>query len=326
MKYNIGIDLGGTKIAVGLVMESQSETAGCTGGVLVRKASVPTGIGRPAMDIAKDMAVLAYGLMKEEGIGLESVGSIGLGVPGTANRETGCIEYANNLGFYDVPFVELLKSHFPGKPVYFDNDANAAAWGEYTSGAGRGSRSMVAVTLGTGIGGGMILNGQLFEGVNFAAGELGHMVIELGGKECNCGRTGCFEAYASATALVEQTREAMEANPDSLLWTLCGGDINTAEGKTLFEGVRQGDETAVMVLDRFVHYLGCGILNIVNILQPEVLCIGGGISQAGSAFLPNLQMMMDREDYARTSGRRTKLVLAELGNDAGIIGAALLRD
>lgn len=314
MKYYIGIDLGGTNIAAGLTDRQ---------GNILEKGSVPTKSGRPAEEIAADMAALVHRLVLQRGIRMEMVDSIGVGVPGTANHERGTVEYANNLGFYDTPLVPLLERHFPGKKIWFDNDANAAAWGEYLAGSGRGSSSMAAVTLGTGIGGGIIINGKLFEGVNYAAGELGHMVIDRNGIECNCGRRGCFEAYASATALIRQTKEAMEQNPSSALWELCGGNLEAVEGRTLFDGVRKRDRISEEVLERYTGFLTTGIVNIVNIFQPEVICIGGGISKAGDMLLKPVREILDREDYARSSDKRTKLVIASLGNDAGIIGAAL---
>lgn len=316
-KYYIGIDLGGTNIAVGLVDEK--------GSLLVKK-SQPTMSGRKAEEIAADMAKLAREIAAEGNIPWEMIQSVGIGVPGTANKDTGIVEYANNLGFYDEPMVAMIERYLPGKKILFDNDANAAAWGEYLAGCGKGCNSMVAVTLGTGIGGGIILNGKIFEGVNYAAGEFGHFVVERNGIPCNCGRRGCFEAYASATALIARTREAMERDRDSELWTLCEGELERVEGKTVFDGVRLGDSTAKQVLDTYLEYLGTGLVNLINIFQPEVLCIGGGLSKAGELLMEPLREMVKREDYARTSARRTKLVTAELDNDAGLIGAALLEE
>jgi glucokinase len=315
MRYYVGIDLGGTNIAAGLVGED---------GTLKSQLSVPTKSGRSAREIVKDMASLAKKVAEMGEIPWENIEAIGIGVPGTANRDTGMVEYANNLGFYDEPMVSMLKEELPGKPIRFDNDANAAAWGEYVAGSGKGSKSMLAVTLGTGVGGGIILDGKLFRGVNYAAGEFGHFVIDRNGIPCNCGRRGCFETYASATALVAQTKEAMEQHPESLLWELCGKNIDQVEGKTLFDGVRQGDEIAKQILSQFIEYLAAGLVDLINIFQPEVLCIGGGISKAGDLLLKPLQAIIDKEDYAATSRNRTNITVAMLDNDAGLIGAALL--
>lgn len=315
MGYYIGIDLGGTNIAGGLVTED---------GTILAKGSVPTGRGRSAAEIVDDMAVLAKQVAEDGKVSWEEVASVGVGVPGTANKETGVVEFANNLGFFDEPIVKLLEERLPGKRILFDNDANAAAWGEYVAGSGKGTESMIAVTLGTGVGGGIILNGTLYEGINYAAGELGHFVIALDGKACSCGRRGCYEAYASATALIEQTKEAMEKNPFSALWEIVGGDLERTEGKTVFDGIRLGDETAKQVFDRYIRYVGVGLVDLINVFQPELICIGGGISKAGEMLLAPLRRMIEEESYTRTAKRQTKLAIASLDNDAGIIGAALL--
>lgn len=315
MGYYIGIDLGGTNIAGGLVTQE--------GKILIKK-SIPTGCGRSAGEIVKDMADLAVRLAEEGGISWEEVSSVGIGVPGTANKETGVVEFANNLGFYDEPVVKMLQEHLPGKNILFDNDANAAAWGEYVAGSGKGTKNMIAVTLGTGVGGGIILNGELYEGVNYAAGELGHFVIDFNGKECNCGRRGCYEAYASATALIEQTKEAMKKNPSCALWNIVGGDLERTEGKTVFDGIAMGDEVANQIFERYIRYVGVGLVDLINIFQPELICIGGGISKAGEMLLAPLRSIIERESYTRTAKHQTKLVIASLDNDAGIIGAALL--
>lgn len=315
MKYYIGIDLGGTNIAAGLVSEDAR---------LLNCLSIPTKSGRSAEEIVKDMASLAKKAAEEGSVSWEEIEAVGIGVPGTANRETGVVEYANNLGFYDEPIVSMMENELPGKAILFDNDANAAAWGEFVAGGGKGCKSMLAVTLGTGIGGGIILDGKLFHGINYGAGEFGHFTIDRNGIACNCGRKGCFEAYASATALVSQTKAAMEKNPDSLLWQLCKENLDMVEGRTLFDGVRQKDETAFAVLDQYVEYLAAGLVDLINIFQPELILIGGGISKAGDLLLKPLQAIIDREDYARSSKKRTRLAVAALDNDAGIIGAALL--
>lgn len=316
MKYYIGIDLGGTNIAAGLVGED---------GTLFNHLSVPTKSGRSAKEIVRDMADLAVKAARKGNVSWDKIEAVGLGVPGTANKETGMIEFANNLGFYHEPVVSMMENALPGKTIRFDNDANAAAWGEFIAGSGKGTSSMLAVTLGTGIGGGIILNGRLFEGVNYAAGEFGHFIIDRNGLACNCGRRGCFEAYASATALIMQTKAAMETHPESILWELCGGNKKDVEGKTLFDGVRKKDATSLLVFDQYVEYLAAGLLDLINIFQPELICIGGGISKAGDLLLNPLKEIIDREDYARTADKRTRIEAAMLDNDAGLIGAALLK-
>ncbi len=315
MKYFLGIDLGGTNLVVGLVDEEYK---------LLDKDSIPTRAGGNSEELITDMCSLADQILLRNKLKLSDIESVGVGVPGTANWDTGRIEFANNLAFNDEPFLQVITAAFEGTKVFFDNDANAAAWGEYLGGSARGSDSMVMITLGTGVGGGIILNGKIFEGINYAAGELGHMVIKADGKYCNCGRRGCFEVYASATALVEQTREAMSENKASVLWELCQGELNKVEGKTLFQGISQGDKTAEKVLENFIIYLGAGVINIINIFQPDIICIGGGISNAGDAIVGPLKEIIKKESYSRTSKKQPEIVIATLNNDAGLIGAAML--
>ncbi|MGN1140404.1 MAG: ROK family protein [Oliverpabstia sp.] len=313
MKY-IGVDLGGTNIAAGIVGED---------GSLQYQDSVPTGKGG-SREIAHRIAVLINQLLANAEMTIREIQAIGIGVPGTANQESGLVEYANNLGMEDEPFLDMLKPYFPDTKLAFENDANAAAWAEYKLGTGKGAESMIMVTLGTGIGGGIIWNGQLYEGVNYAAGEFGHFTIRYDGLPCNCGRKGCFERYASASALVEQTVEAMKQNPQSVLWEMCSNDLERVDGKMLFDAVRKKDATAIKVLDTFTDYLSYGLLDIINVFQPELICIGGGISKAGELLLEPVRKRMQRESYTRMSKRQPKLVTAGLGNEAGIIGAALL--
>ena len=210
-----------------------------------------------------------------------------------------------------------------GKEIYLENDANAAALGEYAAGAGKGSRSLVLITLGTGVGGGAVLDGRLYTGFNHAGLEVGHMVIEHGGRPCTCGRLGCFEAYCSATALIKRTREIMAEDRSSLLWQIAG-DLEHVNGRTPFDAAARGDAAAGKLIDEYIEYLACGVASLVNIFQPEVLCVGGGPSAQGETLLAPVRYILDREDYARNNVRRTRLMGAALGNDAGIIGAALL--
>ncbi len=311
--YYIGVDLGGTNIACGVVTGE---------GSIVGKASVPTTLPDTPDSIVRRIAGCCRLAVEDAGCGMDAVISVGIGTPGIANAETGIVEYSCNMGFSDTPLAQMTEDLL-GKPVYLENDANAAALGEFAAGSGRGSHSLVAVTLGTGVGGGAILGNRLLTGFNYAGAEFGHFVMVADGEPCACGRKGCFEAYCSATALIRQTRQAMEQNPDSLLWQVAGSPEEVT-GKTAFDAVLLGDRTAKAVVDRYVYYLACGLTSIVNIFQPEVLCIGGGISNQGDVLLDPVREIFDREDYARSSARRTRIVRATLGNDAGIIGAALL--
>lgn len=314
-KYTIGVDIGGTNIAIGMIDETNK---------LICKDSVETPKAGTAQEIIDCILSLIKKLSAEMNIKEGYIDCIGIGVPGTVNKISGRIEYANNLSFHDEDIVGMLKTHYSNIPIAMNNDANAAAYGEFMAGAGKDVNSLIMVTLGTGVGGGIIIDRKLYEGTNFAAGEFGHFVINCEGIPCNCGRRGCFEAYASATALIEQTKAAMKKEKESILWELCDYNLEKVEGKTLFDSVRLLDKTADKVFHQYIYYLAVGMIDIINIFQPDMICIGGGISKAGDLILDELKKIVQKEDYARTSNKQTKIVMAELENDAGIIGAGLL--
>ena len=312
--YRIGVDLGGTNIAVGVVNEDLK---------IIGRGKVKTRCPRPAAEIFDDIAVAVEMAVKDAGISMDEVVSVGVGTPGSVNKNNGYIEFANNLGFDQVPAKEMLEERI-GKTVYLDNDANCAALGEAIAGVGKGVGNFVAVTLGTGVGSGIIVNGKIVSGVNYAGGEMGHTVIMVNGKQCNCGRKGCWEQYASATALISQTKEAMLADKDSKMWQLVNGNVDAASGRTAFDAMRLGDETAKKVVDNYIYYVAVGVINIINTFQPEFVCIGGGISHEGETLLAPIRKYVENERYSVHSSIQCKIVAAELGNDAGIFGAALL--
>ena len=314
MKYYIGIDLGGTNIAAGVVNENKE---------IVAKTSIKTGSGRPVDLIADDMASAAKQAAEIAGLTLEDVEWVGIGAPGTANKASGIIEYSNNLGWHGVPLVKMLEER-TGKKVYIENDANAAAYGEYVAGAAKDADISVMVTLGTGVGGGVVIHNKIYTGFNFAGAELGHSVIVVDGRTCTCERKGCLEAYASATGLITTTKEYMEKYKDSIMWELVEHDLSKVSGRTAFDAMRKGDAAGKQVVDSYIKYLACGITNIINTFQPDILCIGGGISHEGDTLVVPLKEIVKREVYSRNSARNTEIVAASLGNDAGIIGAALL--
>lgn len=315
MKYYIGIDLGGTNIVASVVDERYN---------ILATAQTKTNLPREAELIVGDMAAMARQALADANLTLADITGVGVGCPGTVNRATGVIEYANNLQFYDLPLRDMLSGLLDGKEIFLDNDANAAAYGEFLAGGAKGCTHAVMVTLGTGVGSGIIIDGKIYSGFNFAGAEIGHMVIEAGGRACTCGRKGCFEAYSSASGLIAMTREAMERNADSLMWELADGDLAKVNGKTAFDGMRRGDPAACGVVDEYIRFLATGIANIINIFQPEILCIGGGICKEGETLLKPLREIISNEVYSRFSKQNTKIVKAELGNDAGIIGAAFL--
>ncbi len=314
MKYRIGVDLGGTNIVAGIVDENNS---------IVAKAETPTNTPRSADAIFDDIAKVCFEALEKAGATMDDVISVGVGTPGSVNKDNGNIEFANNLGFDNVPAKQMLEERLH-KNVYLDNDANCAALGEAVAGCGNGVKDFVAITLGTGVGSGIIVGGKLVVGKNFAAGEMGHHVIVFGGIRCNCGRRGCWEKYASATALIAQTKEAMEADPSTVMWELVGGDISKVSGRTAFDGERRGDALAKEVVEQYIAYVACGVANIVNTFQPEVVCVGGGIANEGENLLARVRTIVESDRYSKHAKVQTKILKAQLGNNAGVIGAALL--
>ncbi len=314
MKYYLGIDLGGTNIAAGVVNENYEIIAQC---------SIKTNGSRPAEEVVDDMAQVARDTAAKAGITLDEVEWVGIGAPGTANKATGVIEYSNNIGWYDVPLVQMMEDRLK-KKVYIENDANAAAYGEYVAGSAKDAESFIMVTLGTGVGGGIVINNEIYSGSNYAGAELGHSVIVVDGRPCTCERKGCLEAYASATGLIKTTREHMEKNKDSIMWEMVGGDLSKISGRTSFDAMRKGDAAGKAVVDEYIKYLACGGTNIINTFQPDLLAMGGGISHEGDYLMKPLKEIVAREVYSRNSAKNTEIVAASLGNAAGIIGAALL--
>ena len=314
-KYYIGVDLGGTNIAAGIVNEN--------GEILFRK-SVKTNLPQPEYVIENKICNLCKDLCTESGLELgKDITSIGVGTPGNVNSETGVVGFNVNFGYIDWHLKEKIEEQISGVEVFVENDANSAVIAEVIAGCAKGCEHAVILTLGTGVGAGVIVDGKVLNGYNQSAAEIGHMVISAGGRQCNCGRKGCFERYCSATALISDTKEAMLANPDSKLWKVCP-NIERVNAKTVFDANDLGDETAKQVIDNYIEYLACGITNVVNIFQPEVVCLGGGVSNQEEGLLRPIREYLDREDYARHLMKRVTLKIATFRNDAGIIGAAML--
>ncbi len=314
--YRLGIDLGGTNIVAGVVDKNYK---------IVARASCKTAVPRPESEICDSMAEVAKKAIEKAKITIDDIQSIGIGVPGAVNPKTGVIEYSANLFFHNWEVVKMMEERL-GKKVLIENDANAAALGEYLAGSAKGAKNAVAITLGTGVGGGIIIDGKIYSGSNFAGAELGHMVIVKDGKECACGRHGCWETYASATGLINLTKQKIlsEKLEYSYMLKLCDGDINKVSGKTSFDAMSDGDPTAKAVVEEYISYLSCGLVNIINIFQPDVLCIGGGISAQGENLLGPVRQYIERERYTKHNDKQTVICACTLGNDAGIIGAAYL--
>ena len=317
--YYIGVDLGGTNIAVGIVDENSK---------IIKKASVPTKPERGPDAIVSDMAMVAKNLLLELNIPLSEVASAGVATPGTADTDRGVVVYANNVPFSNYPLADRLSSLLGGIPAYIENDANAAAKAEAFAGVAKGAQFSVMITLGTGLGGGIVLDGKVYSGFNYAGAELGHIVIEKDGRQCSCGRKGCWEAYSSATGLVNITKdrvaEAMDEGRASKIIDAIGGDLSKVSARTAFAAMKEGDELGAEIVDEYVSYLACGIVNTINIFQPNVLSIGGGVCNEGEYLTKPLLEKVWTETYSREGTPKTEILIAKLGNDAGIIGAAVL--
>lgn len=311
--YYIGVDVGGTNLVAGLVDRE---------GTILNKVSRPVDRSHSAEQLCDEIAQLAQQACEQGGKRPEEIQAVGVGIPGLVDNKTGVVVQTANMPFRDTPFRARFQSKW-NVPVYLGNDANCAAIGEYWAGAAKGCSPAVVITLGTGIGGGMVVDGKLFTGCANSGMEVGHMVIYPGGQLCGCGNRGCWEQYGSATALIRMTREEMERCPDSLLWQICQGDLAQVQGRTPFQGAAQGDEAARRVLERYWEGLSLGLINLVNVLQPQVICLGGGISNADDAWL--LEPVRERvKNGTYDKNTPVRLVRAVLGNDAGVVGAALL--
>lgn len=306
----IGIDLGGTNIAAGLVNDS---------GEIIFKDSVPTKLPRDYKEIVADMAMLSKDIVKKNGLSMDEIKGVGIGCPGTIDPKTGMVAFSNNLKMVKTPLVEEFKKYID-VPVSMLNDANAAAYGEYMIN-GNGTDSFVFITLGTGVGGGIVLDKKLYTGFNGAGGELGHITLVHGGLECNCGNIGCWEVYASVTALIRQTKESLDKNPDSKMHELVAQE-GKVSGKTAFKAAKMGDAAASEVVRQYLEYVGAGLVSIINIFQPSKVVIGGGISKEGDYLLNPVKAYCEKHGYNKYL-EKVDISIATLFNDAGIIGAAL---
>lgn len=316
MSYRVGIDLGGTNIVAGVVDEKYE---------IIARASCKTNVPRPEAEICDSMAAIVKEAIKKAKLKMDDIDYIGIGVPGAVNPETRIIETSPNLFFKNWEIAKMMEERLH-KYTKVENDANAAALGEFLAGSAKGTKNAIAITLGTGVGGGIVIDGKIYSGSNFAGAELGHMVIVKDGRECGCGRKGCWEAYASATALINMTKEAIrnEKAEFSYMLHLADDDIDNVNGKTAFDAQQAGDPTGAEVVEKYIGYLATGLINIINIFQPDVLCIGGGIAGQGDNLLTPLRAIIEKERFTKYNEKQTKVCIATLGNDAGIIGAACL--
>ncbi|MDD4839638.1 MAG: ROK family protein [Clostridia bacterium] len=313
MNY-IGIDIGGMSAKAGIVDEN---------GNILFKRFVETNSEITSDEFEALMAKLVLGLIGDAKLTLADIVGVGLGFPGSIYGEKGIVRYCCNLNLKKVPFADELKKLLGEKiEVKIGNDANLATLAETKFGAAKGAKNTILFTLGTGVGSGFVSDGKLVTGNLSAGAEGGHTVLRIGGVKCGCGRRGCFEAYASATALLRQTKESAEKNPQSLLaQMIVESGLN---GKTVFDAAKAGDKTANAVVKKYIKYVGEGVTNFVNIFFPEVVIIGGGVSNQGDYLIKPLQKFVSSHLYGKQYNPKVKVVRAALGNDAGIIGAAAL--
>ena len=306
----VGIDLGGTNIAAGVVDEN---------GKLLNKVSCPTGVERGHEAVIADMAAMAKKAIEESDYTMDDLKAVGIGLPGILVPDTGVAPFCTNLGWHQVPLIDLMRTHID-VPIYGGNDATVAALAESVSGVSAGYASSVFLTLGTGVGGGLVFDGKVYSGPHGVGSELGHMIVAIDGELCSCGNRGCWERYASATALIRMGREAAEKHPDSAL-AKTASDAITA--KTVVDAAKAGDGPAMEVFDRYVYYITVGLVSIINYTDPDIIALGGGVSAAGEFLLaPIRKKLAEMVFYKKMPYARIEL--ATLGNDAGIIGAAML--
>lgn len=309
---SVGIDIGGMSIKTGLVDEN--------GLIIDSKRSITSKDSKIDVgNIVSDIKTLLHSHSLSE----HDIAGIGIGCPGAVSPEKGIVDVFPNLGWYNVPLVEMIKKEF-NLPVRISNDANAAVLAETVYGAAKGFKNVIMFTLGTGVGGGVVIDGKLYEGNDGKGAELGHSTLILGGIPCACGRSGCIECYVSATALIRQTKDAMKNNPDSKLWRICNDNIENVNGKAAFDGEMAGDSTAKQVVDTYCKYLSESMMNMFNIFRPEAFILGGGISAQGDNLTKRIKNYCEEHFYGYKLAPKVEILTAKLGNDAGIIGASLL--
>lgn len=309
----IGVDLGGTNIAVGIVDEL---------GTLKYTDSTPTKEERGAQAVINNIKDLILKIIKDYGVSKDQIKAVGIGIPGLADQVTGDVIYCVNLKWNNIPLKKPLEEALD-LPVYIDNDATVAGLAEYEAGVMKGAKSGIFITLGTGVGGGIVIDGKIHTGANGVGTEIGHMIVGENYYDCNCGKNGCLETFASATAINNYARKLIEEGNETIINEKINGDLDRIEGRVIFEAAAEGDKVANMVVDRLVKYLGIGIFNLINVIDPEIFVLGGGLSKAGTFLLDKVRTEVINNKYYKELPVG-KIVLAELGNEAGIIGAAML--
>ena len=309
----IGIDVGGTDVKIGLLDENAN---------ILAQGKTPTGVGGSYQEIIRNMAEYATKLLSQSGFTMDDVAAVGVGVPGVTNQQTGVVMRCVNMEWWDIPLRDEMQKHIP-KPIVIDNDANLAGFAESICGVSAGTDSSMFITLGTGVGGGLVFNGRPWSGYHGAGGEIGHITMMIDGEQCTCGRKGCLERYCSATALIRLAKEAAIAHHESTLWSVSDNNLEKLNGKNIFACAMAGDETALQVFDQYIHYLCLALSSIIALLDPEVIVIGGGLSKDGPFLLKAIDARI-KGYLAFPEVPYTDIKIATLGANAGFIGAALL--
>ncbi|MBR1709279.1 MAG: ROK family protein [Clostridia bacterium] len=312
--YYIGVDIGGTGVKAGIVDEN---------GHILYKESIRTGAERPYSEVIVDIAGLCQKIIDGMHLSIDQISAIGVGVPGICDPKTGVIPFCTNLGWHEVPFIADMHKYFPGIPVFVDNDATVAGLAESVAGVSAGTQSSVFITLGTGVGGSIVINGRPYSGSHGVGSEIGHMVIRMDGEPCTCGKKGCFERYASATAIIREARRALPDHPESMIAELCENNPDKIEARTVFDAAKEKDPLAVRLFNNYVKALAHGIVNVINTIDPEIIVLGGGVSNAGEFLLEAVREAVKPFIFYKTQPYAT-IQLAQLGSDAGVIGAAML--
>ncbi len=312
--YYIGIDIGGTDLKTAIV-DAQ--------GKILAKAQCPTFANRAYQDIVKDMCSTALEALQESGVQLTDIHSVGVGIPGIANENTGKVIFCTNLSWYDIPLAEEIQKHI-NKPVFINNDATVAGYAESMAGVSKDTHSSVFITLGTGIGAGIVINGKPWSGFHGIGSELGHATLDMiDGVQCTCGNKGCVERYCSATAIIRMAKEALANIDNNLMLQKCNGNLDNLNAKMIFDAAKEGDPIATNVFNTYIEYLCKTIAMVINIIDPEVIVLGGGLSKAGDFLLHAVNANIEKHLLFKTCAY-PRIAIAKLGADAGVIGAALL--
>ncbi|HXB26540.1 MAG TPA: ROK family protein [Gemmatimonadaceae bacterium] len=315
MKYIIGIDLGGTNIAAGALPTDGSAVLAFSS----RLTRADLGDVAVADRIVETIEDVIAEVMRDTGAARSDFLGVGMGAPGPLDREKGIVIVAPNLGWHNFPLRDRIATAV-NLPATLDNDANCATVGEWWCGAARGGRNVVGLTIGTGIGGGLILNGDLYHGSSSVAGEIGHTTIDSTGRRCKCGNYGCLEAYASGPAIAERAREALDGDEDSMLPRMVGGDLQKITARTVYDAALRGDETARQVVRDTARFLGTGLANLLNIVNPDVVVLAGGVTEAGDALFEPLRAEVKRRAF-RPAVDACRILPGILGGSAGVVGA-----